>query len=151
MDGDKEIVISETKGCCIATDMGRWQLPSQPNSVNDGSAVPKSACKKFVLSSAAVSACVEKVVLKDLKEEALTQCQSVSACAPMQVDRDNGGENDCSSESNSTSLSESSDESESESDDDSGDNSDNDSEEGEEQERNNDAENGQGLQLDLLH
>ena len=44
--------------------------------------MPKSACKKFVLLSAAVSARVEKVVLEDLKE-ALTQCQSVSACDPM--------------------------------------------------------------------
>ena len=87
LDGDKDPVVSEMRGCHTAADVGRSQLPSQPNSVNDGSAVPKSACKKFVLLSAAVSAHVEKVVLEDLKEEALTQCQSVSACAPMHADR----------------------------------------------------------------
>ena len=86
LDGEKEPVVSETKRCHTAADVGQSQLPSQPNSVNDGSAVPKSACKKFVLLSPAVSPRVEKVVLEDLKEEAstaLTQCQSVSACDPM--------------------------------------------------------------------
>ena len=68
LDGDKEPVVSETKGCHTAADVGQSQLPSQPNSVNDGSAVPKSACKKFVLLSAAVSARVEKVVLEDRSE-----------------------------------------------------------------------------------
>ena len=82
LDGDKDPVVSEMRGCHTAADVGRSQLPSQPNSVNDGSAVPKSACKKFVLLSAPVSPRVEKVDLEDLKE-ALTQCQSVSACDPM--------------------------------------------------------------------
>ena len=140
LDGGKE-----TERCPSAADVGRSRLPSQPNSVNDGSAV---ASKKFVPLSAAVSARVEKVVLEESKEEASTQCETVSARAPMQTDGDNGEENDCRSESNGASDSdsgdESGDESESESESESADDSENDSEEGGEQERNKkDEENGE--------
>lgn len=78
MDGNEEAAVSETKKCATAADMGRSQPLSQPDSLNDGSAVPKSASKKFVPLSAAVSAHVEKVVLGDSKEETMTQSQSVS-------------------------------------------------------------------------
>ena len=60
--------VSETKKCATAADVGWSQPLSQPDSLNDGSAVPKSASKKFVPLSAAVSAHVEKVVLEDSKE-----------------------------------------------------------------------------------
>ena len=146
-DGDQEAAASERKTCATAADVGRPQLPSQPDSVNDGTAVPKSASKKIVPLSAAVSARVQKVVLEDSKEEAMTQSANVSPCAPMETDLDNRGENDRCSGSNGASDSESGgesdSESDSESDDESGDDSDNDSEEGEEHEQKKaDAENG---------
>ena len=53
-------------------NLTRSQLLSQLDSVKDGNAVPKLACKKFVPLSAAVSACVEKVVLGDSKNETVT-------------------------------------------------------------------------------
>lgn len=62
LDGNEEAAVSETKKCATAADVGRSQPLSQPDSLNDGSAVPKSASKKFVPLSAAVSAHVEKVV-----------------------------------------------------------------------------------------
>ena len=134
-DGNQEAAVSERKTCATAAEVGRPQLPSQPNNVNDGTAVPKSASKKIVPLSAAVSARVEKVVLEDPKEEAMTQSANVSPCPPMETYLDNQGVNDRCSGSNGASDSESGDESDSESDDESGDDSNNDSEEGEEHEQ----------------
>lgn len=147
LDGDQKATVSGTKTCAPTADAGRSHLPSQPGSVKDGRAVPKSASKNFVPLSAAVSARVEKVVLEDSKEEAMTQSQSVLPCAPMETNGDNRRENDCCSGSNGASDSESGDESdnesgnekgnesESDSDSESGDDSDSDSEEEEEEDK----------------
>jgi hypothetical protein len=137
---DDEMAVPKTPEYPKAVDVRRSQQLSQPNTVNDGSLVSKSACQTFVPLSAAVSARVEQVVLQDSKEEAMTQSQGVSSCAPMQQDGDNRGKNDCGGGRDGASDSASDGESDCESDSESGSDRDDDSEEGEDEEQTEDAE-----------